>query len=162
MQTYVEGPRTAVLSCHAPPDEIWLVQSRASPAPRRLAITPHKQTQPEQCQMLPCVYSGRLGRKRWRSTNTQRKNGVWRSWTEAKINIFISTSREDFLSKVRFLIGVQTEAKSFLRLSVLTDRFEQLHTSKKGLYILFIYISLRSLGELPNQYLKSFLYGQKL
>lgn len=56
---------------------------------------------------------------------------MWRSRTEAKINIFISSSREDFLSKVRFLIGVQTEAESLLRLSALSDTLEQLHTSKK-------------------------------
>lgn len=54
--------------------------------------------------------------------------------------------------------GVQAEAESFLRLSVLTDTLKELHTSKKAVYILFIYISLR----LPNQYLKSFLYGHKL
>lgn len=38
---------------------------------------------------------------------------------------------EDFLSKVRFLIRVQTEAESFSCLSVLTDTFQQQHTSKK-------------------------------
>lgn len=70
-----------------------------------------------------------VGGKRRRSTNTHKK-GMWRSRTEAKIYIYIYVS-EDFLSKVRFLIRVQTEAESFSCLSALTDTFEQQHTSKK-------------------------------
>lgn len=57
---------------------------------------------------------------------------MWRSRTAAEIYIYIYVS-EDFLSKVRFLIRVQTEAESFSCLSALTDTFEQQHTSKKPL-----------------------------
>lgn len=120
-QTYADGPWTAVSSSHPGPDEIWLVQSQVSPESQRLAITLHKQTEPQTMSDVGLHSSnGRSGRRVGREGEINKQKKIKSSWTETK------TSQEDCFCLFKNLIiddslrwnCWSTDAVSFSSLSV--------------------------------------------